>query len=269
MGWNHCRTPYNALTAFLIQKAEDTGLFSAETPSQKPVANTYCLDSGYSVFRRARYEAAFFSGLGESYIYSASSRTGVSGLAMLLPKDNKPLTMILNRSLRDNELLATDLPIIEIGKDRFEPIGGTVEAMKDGIRWNYETPLFQFKRTYKFRESEIIVSNSFSPEVAISPVISCAVALPLNTEAYRHVFLEKEYDLDVNACTGNRVLRLEMLSEAIGTSKKLTNWREHPVKSNPRGRGLLLSRDLDLGEMTPITSVKWEYRLILVEGKPL
>lgn len=264
MGWNHCRTPYNALSGFLLKKAADTGLFEGAEGKCDDEANAYCLDSGYSIFRRSNYEAVFFSGLGESYVYSASSRTGVGGLAMLLLKGRSPLTLILNRSLRDNGLLATDLPTIQIEEERFEPIGGTLKSTDNGVFWTHETPLFEFNRTYQFLEDVILVSNTFQVKKRSEVSISSAVALALNTEAYRHAVSGENRRIEVSGLDGNLMIVLSLLAKETKMEMQLGPWLENPVKSNPRGRGLLLSRHFERRDIQPQTRVEWAYTIRLV-----
>lgn len=264
MGWNHCRTPYNALTGFLLKKADDTGVFNVAANETGVEPSVYCLASGYSTFRRSSYEATFFSGLGESYVYSASSRTGVSGLAMLLPKERGPLTLILNRSLRDQGLLATDLPVFRVGTNQYEPVGGSVQAIDQGLVWVSETGDFVFKRTYQFLEDQIAISNEFTMKQGSATLIANAVALPLNTEVYEHLVTDDLGGLKLSERGGPIVASLWI--ESSDTLPPMRPWKETSVISNPRGRGLLLSRDINLAKAGVSDVIKWAYRLQFQKG---
>jgi len=261
MGWNHCRTPYNALTAFLLKKTCDTGLFDATSRESVSEPNAYSLASGYATFRRSSYEATFFSGLAESYVYSASSRTGVSGLAMLLPRGRSPMTLILNRSLRDQGLLATDLPVFCVGANTYEPIGGSVDAIDHGLVWVFEADEFVFKRTYQFFDDQITISNELTMKQSVALSVTNAMALPLNTEVYECFFSDENPRLQLGERGGPLVASLRL--EPQDTLELMSPWKETAIISNPRGRGLLLGRDIEIQSAAIRPNIRWAYTIEL------
>lgn len=238
MGWNHCRTPYNALSAFLLIKARDEGLhhWAGERPNSQ-----FMESSGYAIYRGTQYEAALFCGLGESYVYSGAHRTGVSGLAALVPLGGEPLNLILSRSLRDDNLLTTDLPTFQIAETIIEPIGGRISQIPNGWSWILETVQFVYERQYSFGEKCITVNNRLKKLTSEPIKVAGWWAFAVNSSTYK-------------SRVKGAVLYIDALADATTCSLagksayELSDWKARPVISNPRGRGILFQRSVVFSE---------------------
>ncbi len=241
MGWNHCRTPYNALTAFLLIKASDEGLGGW---GGRPLESRFMEDSGYATHRGANYDAAFFCGLGESYVYSGAHRTGVSGLAALVPLGGEPINLILDRSLRDNGLLTTDLPTFQVGQTFIEPIGGQIRKDEDGWSWVLENDQFLYERSYSFGKKCISVSNSLRKKTSDTIKVKNWWAFAVNESAYSsHV---EGGVLKINSLAGP--VKWSLQGKAVSG---LSGWTRRSVISNPRGRGSLYQRSVVFSGRAP------------------
>lgn len=128
MAWNHCRTPYNALVAFLLYNAIDESLEKTNPIKNKFICNT---KSRYTAFVNDNYFFAFFAGAKESYPLSGNShKTGVAGIANFGTKNNKSKYLILDRLLSSKDLV-TDLPTIYVNNKKYEPVSkGQIKKLK-------------------------------------------------------------------------------------------------------------------------------------------
>ncbi|MCH8540758.1 MAG: hypothetical protein LAT58_08315 [Opitutales bacterium] len=107
--WNHCRSPYNALSAFLLYKAAACKM--QEDERSDPQGVFLYEDSGYGVIRKATHTSVIFSGKKESYPYSGTYTTGISGLAAYIETGAKERkNPILGRCLRHGGKIYSDLP---------------------------------------------------------------------------------------------------------------------------------------------------------------
>lgn len=86
MGWHHCETPYNALTAYFIYRASDF-VRSADVykiPSDYADYSKLMRDTGYAIVRTKNYYITVFSGSPPSYRWSNGVyKEGIAGIAML------------------------------------------------------------------------------------------------------------------------------------------------------------------------------------------
>ena len=86
MGWHHCETPYNALTAYFIYRASDF-VRSADVykiPSDYADYSKLMRDTGYATVRTKNYYLTMFSGSPPSYRWSNGVyKEGIAGIAML------------------------------------------------------------------------------------------------------------------------------------------------------------------------------------------
>ena len=263
MGWNHCRTPYNALTAFYLRLIADKGSISEE-----PIVDGVCekkgtkllTDSGYVVHRTSQYSMAFFAGIRESYVYSQAHKTGVSGTAAVLPYKCLPLYLTLDRSLRCPATLTTDLPTIVFNGLAHEPIGGVISYNDQCVTWTKEALGFSLLRKYEFQSASVRISNELKIHRNGDLSGDRWLALPLHGDSYEwdetrsgFVFREKR-DSSVNVCA----LVVES-SDACG------EWQQEPVISNPRGRGVILKKSLDECKVEAGSVFKSAWRLDFYE----
>ncbi|RJQ09098.1 MAG: hypothetical protein C4551_04330 [Bacillota bacterium] len=169
MGWNHCHTPYNGLSAYFLIRALDclgggkTGSGEHATEEQ-PLA----LEGDASIlFREARYAArstgrlylVVFGGNDLSYPYSGLHRTGVAGVAALGPQGRASLLPILEQSLREGEWSTSDLPDIvndETGRVSVPAGPGSLELGPGGaISLEISYGGFRVERTYDLEGDEV------------------------------------------------------------------------------------------------------------------
>jgi hypothetical protein len=91
MAWNHCHTPYDALSAYYLFRSgwdlDAAGLGGAEgvpIPMEIPGRVEWFERSGLFFCRTATYYAVFFAGCPRSYAWSAACHfTGAPGFAMI------------------------------------------------------------------------------------------------------------------------------------------------------------------------------------------
>ncbi len=255
MAWNHCRTPYNALTAFLLLKAEDAGLPSVAGAQGTVEAKKFFNESGYGIYRCDAYEAVLFYGLSESYVYSGAHRTGVSGLAAFLPNSGKPLNLILNRSLRDGGALATDLPTIIHDGCHYEPIGGQLSETESGFLWRQSNQVFTYERAYCFEQDGLKFIDRLEMKQGGVMKVQNAFGWPLNSQAYSYELNDKF--IHIKPMGGDRC------GWALSShDTPLTSWGEKEIVSNPRGRGVMLSKDFAEVSVLPKDVFTWEISLM-------
>lgn len=152
MGWNHCHTPYNALTCYFLINA--LPLIDETAPEEKleleGEARHYYPDARYAAFSNEHFHAVIFGGNELSYPWSGCHRTGVAGLAQLGLQGKPGLLPVLEQSLREEEWSTSDLPDILLDDGSTEvPAGlGRLEPEGDGFLLALEYGGFRVEQRY-------------------------------------------------------------------------------------------------------------------------
>ncbi len=120
MAWNHCHTPYNALSAYyLLRAATDEAALAADPhaidpetvrlPMESPPACRLHASSGYLVVVTSGYYAVLFAGCERSYSWSSENHfTGAPGLAMIGIPGHGALHPILDGVVTDHPFSGED-----------------------------------------------------------------------------------------------------------------------------------------------------------------
>lgn len=216
MGWNHCRTPYNALVAYLLYKASD---IKVKIIKHEPNKIFLAKESRYFRFSNKKYGFAFFSGSSESYPLSGDMhKSGVAGTAYL-GDERGSLTLILDRNLKQ-DLLVTDLPSFILDGKLHEPIGDA-KLSYEGCTLKYKKDYgkMMFERNYTFNESKIVVKTM------------------LTFKADTLVFSDGLVKMPTNEYFSFKNLTFRNDKTAIKISGDLKLDSHLNVSSNPRGNG--------------------------------
>lgn len=242
MGWNHCRTPYNALTAYYLRMTEDY-LGQADFDSQQreqPLTQLVDLsDSGYLLYQNSSYTWVLFAGVRESYIYSNANQTGISGSAVISPQGHEPINLILNRSWRRPATLATDFPTVYIDGKGFAPSGGDLGMSGRVARWSKKIPEFTLLRTFEFDDSGVAIEVLLKVHVSCRLAVNRWIALPIHTDRYGFQVSEGEIIIYTKNRASTKVAVLVIDSDVL-----TREWSQEPVISNPRGRGVIIKRNI-------------------------
>ncbi len=226
MGWNHCRTPYNALSAFLLYKGGDFKPLDHET---QPLTTAYP-DSGYAIIKDINESIAVFAGKGMSYIYSGAHRTGISGTANLIMHDAPPLYLCLDHSTFE-DIYVTDLPTIRVDGIEHLPMGGSLRLVEKNLEWILETPDFVFKRTWSSL-SGIHIRNDLTVKRPAAIQLERWFAAPIHTE---------EWDAQISK--DGLVLESQMFRVKLLIADPTPSISTRAIRSNPRGNGTMYYTD--------------------------
>lgn len=162
MGWNHCHTPYNALSAYFLARALE---YLPSRPREEPLVLE---GDGTVLFPEARYAAAsnhhlylaLFGGNDLSYPYSGVHRTGVAGIAALGMQGRASLLPVLEQSLREGEWSTSDLPDVVRDGTVSVPAGtGTVRLCEGGVGLSIAYGGFLVDREYCLEDGSVLVRS--------------------------------------------------------------------------------------------------------------
>lgn len=232
MAWNHCRTPYNALTAYLLFRAADV-LAGAKVVTPAPFESVDTPASGYFVRRSAAFELVFFNGRSESYAYSGLHRTGIAGLAALVPRNAESLLLVLGRVDSLEPVLVTDLPTLELDGKSWDPLGGEVETSENEVRWKLQNRFFSLVRVYRLEADRLTIGTRLTWRIEGEARAERWAGLPIATEAWRvEKVLEGVWEFE----SGGVQIRLSVVDPEVASQQ----WVSRAVDSNPRGPGVLL-----------------------------
>jgi len=187
VAWNHCETPYNALSASFLMKASHVANQEIED-SPFPMENNGHFevfeDSAYAGVRTSQYYAVLFGGCAQSYAWSEGMhRTGLSGLAQLGLPGVGPFLPILDHPTMGNEPPMNDQPIIN-GIPSYE--SGTMrkcEASIPGIVMKQSYGNAIMERLYLFLDTLVVVITRVFPEQTNQSLAVCGiVSMPMRCD---------------------------------------------------------------------------------------
>ncbi|MTI96447.1 MAG: hypothetical protein FH749_13405 [Firmicutes bacterium] len=240
MGWNHCHTPYNGLTAYLLAQA--LPLLTEEGEQSLVLEGKAKLlypEARYAAVSTKDYYAVFFGGNALSYPWSGCHKTGVAGLAHLGVQGRPGQLPILEQSLREGEWSTGDLPdVVSADGDTAVPAGlGSLQEEADGFSLELEYGGFQARQVYRpeanglLLETTLVCLNPGHYQLAGLPTISVLV-----DSGWRHEVSDK-----LVTCSGpNGNLRLEVLDVS-----EPGEWQTFEESSTARGLHSKLARVVD------------------------
>lgn len=161
VAWNHCETPYNALTGCFLMKAAALLKPSSEDhsplPMEQPGFHIVADDAGYAAIRTRRCYAVLFGGCAKSYPWSEGRHiTGAAGIAQLGFESGEGLLPILNESAPFSVPI-TDLPVINeelpYGRGKLSKIASPLP----GIRYSHRYGDTEVDRLYLFGDDVVYV----------------------------------------------------------------------------------------------------------------
>ncbi len=182
--WNHCATPYNALSASFLLKAARlaaAGAGERPLPLDAPGHVDVMDEAGYAVLRSANLYAAVFGGCAESYAWSEGKhRTGVAGLAQFGVPGRGPLLPILDHPAGAAADPMTDLPVINgtaaYGRGALAPVPGPVPAVLYRHAYGGAT----VERLYLLFDEQLLALTRVRPDRAGRPLsVNGLAALPV------------------------------------------------------------------------------------------
>jgi len=230
MAWNHCHTPYNALTCYFLYKANDNAKNSYNSSLNKPYGLNVMDDSGYASFFNKNYFFAFFSGCAKSYPWSEGChQSGYAGTAILSINGLGAATLILDKDLKNN-ILSTDLPLIKVNNKLIEFTGrGKLSKINEhSFEYQKDEKDINLKRRYELNTNSIVIKTLISKKNDCAIDSPGLISIPLTTDNGWQVRL---YNKKVIQEKGN-VTVIYSLPLKFAELKK--------VPSNPRGRGIIV-----------------------------
>lgn len=154
MAWNHCLTPYNALTCYFLYKSSNNINQNKYIKEEINIMK----DSGYALIKNKNYYFGFFSGCDKSYKWSDGTHiTGIAGMTAIGKKE--PLNLILDMDITDN-ILVTDLPSFIINGKKEDFYGrGKIEYKENFLEYKRKLKNIYLLRRYYFENKNIKVKT--------------------------------------------------------------------------------------------------------------
>lgn len=225
VAWNHCETPYNALTAFFLLRAREV-LNNSGIIEEKPVPleqkNTVVAnDSGYAVVSTGKSYLTVFGGCDKSYGWSEMRHiTGCAGIALFGYLGKKNMHPSLDFKTPE-EVFITDLPVINslcaFGRSTLQS-----SSNQNSVLYRHRYAGAAVCRLYTLTENNLIITSSIQPvgnEISIEGFQAWPV-LTSNSSTIKRIhknqYLYRELYFTVEALEGKAI-------ETITLSKKVTN----------------------------------------------
>lgn len=151
MGWSHCRTPYNALSAYFLCRAasvhqKDLSEYPVPMEGQEGDYFRYFEESGYVAYSNGNYYVVLFSGGEPSYWWSQGAhRCGWMGIAILGIPGSGSLTGSLSESIGMRKIKANAL----FGRAQIKLRSNEIKYYKDN----------KFVGSYRFSKQSISFSS--------------------------------------------------------------------------------------------------------------
>ncbi|MHC4954437.1 MAG: hypothetical protein ACYTGZ_11165 [Planctomycetota bacterium] len=262
VAWNHCSTPYNALSAAMLLKSAALATperdADAMVPMEEPRSCTVAPDSGYAAASHGGLYAVFFAGCDKSYAWSdGRHHTGAAGLANIGVAGTGPLWPIADEAARQADAPMTDLPRIggelPYGQGKLQPLPGG----RPGWSWEHRYGGALCRRTYVVGPKGILVLTSVESESAVA-VDGLVTACVRDDTGWSH-----EIPQPGAAIVRGPECALHVEIAAASPDVRKTD-RASPAVTNPRGT----ARRIELARVPALIpgSVAWACHVVTVDG---
>lgn len=228
MAWNHCHTPYNALTCYLLYKSSDLRKRKIGNCLMKKSGLNVMNDAGYAFFSNKNYSFAFFSGCAKSYPWSEGChQTGYAGTAILSIKDRGNTLLLLDKELKHN-VLVSDIPtfIVNDNTIEFSERGLLTKIGISTFEYIKEQGVLKLKREFHLEEKCIKIKTIISANKNIKLSCDGLVVFPLSTNGGWHLSIKN-----------NSVIQKKDKTQIVYDADKLCLSEIIEIDSNPIGRG--------------------------------
>ena len=257
MAWNHCYTPYNALTCYLLYKSSDLTRQKRSIPTSREKPELKIMDdSGYAFFSNKNYSFAFFSGCAKSYPWSEGChQTGYAGTAILSIKDQGSAMLLLDKELKHN-VLVSDIPgfIVDGNLIELSGRGLLIKTSISSFEYIRIQGAMKFKRKFQLEEKGIKIKTTISVNRNLKLSCKGLVAFPLSTDNGWHLAIKR-----------NHVIQKNDKTQIIYDAGKLCLSGVIDICSNPLGRGKkILFGKLDSYVMNKNKNLCYIYNIKLV-----
>lgn len=231
MAWNHCHTPYNALTGYFMYKANDASKTALKDNNPKKASGLVVMDdSGYASYKNDNYSFTFFSGCAKSYPLSEGChQTGYAGTAILSLNKGNTAMLLLDKYLKSG-VLASDMPCYSINGKTIEQVGrGKIMQIGTNSFAYIQKGNILFKRTFTMKDNEIEICTTITAAKKIRISSEGQAVLPLSTDY--------GWKLDIKK---NSVLQKKGGQKILYSMGGMNLTKIIEVTSNPLGKGKII-----------------------------